>query len=676
MQTARILVVVAAATVFVQPTVAQHFSKPGAIDPDTVRQIGEPLFTIARPSTSFGSAVEGGWLYVLGGYTGRPHDYYHEAQSSDFFRINLLDPTHQEMLPNQQGVQSCPLEAWKGGIIRTGGMVALNSRGEDARLDSLDTVAWFDSSSREWKDLPALPAGRSSHDTAIIGSTLYAVGGWSMDAESGVRTWLNTVGVLDLSSESPEWTELPQPFQRRALASVNLDDKLVVVGGLQQTAGISNDVDIYDPASGAWSKGPAFPGSAFGVAGDVTDGRVVVSGSDGSVYSWSFGEAEWTYEATLTFPRFFHQVAADLSGDLLFVGGISRGVRPVHVERVVVRDGHAPAVKMHHWIVPSPMASKNRQGMFVHDGRLALFGGNNSTGQHDFEPENFLSDGHMLSLAGLSWRKMPAYPVPRQTIQTVITPDEKGVLAAGGFAHDGDVARGFGDAFMYDFKSREWSAMGTVLPAPRSQFGLVEHNGSYWIFGGLDYDPRRAQGDHFRHLAPVLSAEATGDSLVFEQTGIDLPRTRRAFGGATLNGSYYLVGGMTDNFTIVEETDVFDFETRTFSMVPSPSRPRLSPSLVELGGKLYIAGGSSPKSESRGFEPNPSIEVFDPETQAWTTLIDAIPVTPRHLRMTTFRGRLMLVSTHTDDADLVHIILIDPAVEQERTVTQVIGSSR
>ena len=57
------------------------------------------------------------------------------------------------MLPNQMGMQSCPLESWEGRVIRTGGLVARNSPEEPTVLESLHSVQWFDSSNMKWSDL-------------------------------------------------------------------------------------------------------------------------------------------------------------------------------------------------------------------------------------------------------------------------------------------------------------------------------------------------------------------------------------------------------------------------------------------------------------------------------------------------------------------------------------------
>ena len=44
-----------------------------------------------------------------------------------------------------------------------------------------------------------------------------------------------------------------------------------------------------------------------------------------------------------------------------------------------------------------------------------------SLGQHDFDPENFVAEGWQLHLPSLSWREGPAYPARRQTMQTIST---------------------------------------------------------------------------------------------------------------------------------------------------------------------------------------------------------------------------------------------------------------
>ena len=639
---------------------AQHFEMPD--DPDTSAGllIGEPCGSIGRPTTSFGSAVSDGWLYVIGGYSGRPHDYHRDGQSREFYRVNLFDLGHQEQLPNAQQMQSCPLEAWEGRIIRTGGLVADNAPGEPALLRSMTSVESYDPSSRTWTALPDMPAGRSSHDTAVVGSKLHVFGGWGLDSETKQRDWFEDVWTLDLANPDAGWVATDAPFKRRALATVAIGDKVLAMGGMTPD-GASNRVDIFDTTTGTWSEGPDYPAQAFGLAAEHVDGRIIASGSSGELYAWAPGDATWTQIGALTFPRFFHQMARNEQGDVLAIGGISRGMRPSHIERVALGSDQQPTDAMvRHWTIPTPSAAKNRQAFFIRDGWIYMFGGNNSTGQHDFESDNFLAEGWKMNLATMSWRPCSDYPMPRQSIQTLMAADGSSGYSLGGFGWQDDSARTHVEGCTYDFKENEWTVTGPHLPVSRSQFGLTSHGDEYWVFGGLDYDPRREQGDQFRHLDEVMVANRNGGDVAFEDSGIRLPNTRRAFGAATIDDRYYMIGGMTDNFQLVPSCDVFDFSDKTWHEMPAPERTRLSPEAVVLGKHIFVVGGMSPSVDGEGLEPNKSLEMFDTESGTWTTVMEELPFALRHIRMMPYRGQLLIFTSHESEANMAHVVLINP----------------
>ena len=638
---------------------AQHFKMPDDPELNTGLLMGEPCSSIGRPTTSFGSAVDDGWLYVLGGYSGRPHEYNREGQSREFYRINLFDLGHQEQLPNTQQMQSCPLEAWEGRIIRTGGLVAENSSEEPTLLRSMKTVELFDPSSKNWAPLPDMPGGRSSHDTAIIGSRLYVIGGWALDDETKQRTWYEDVWSLDLADPEAAWVAMDAPFKRRALATVALEDTIVVIGGMTPEKP-TNRVDIFNTKTATWSAAPNYPAQAFGLAAENVDGRIVASGSSGEVFTWSPGEDAWTQVGALTFPRFFHQMARDPQGDVLAIGGISRGMRPSQIERVPLSGAQPDDAIVRHWTIPTPSDAKNRQAFFMRDGWIYMFGGNNSTGQHDFESDNFLDEGWKMNLATMTWRPCSEYPMPRQSIQTLMAGDESTGFSLGGFGWQQDSARTHVEGCTYDFKEDAWAVTGPHLPVSRSQFGLAGHDGNYWVFGGLDYDPRREAGDHFRHLEEVMIAGMDDEDGVFEDSGIRLPRTRRAFAGVTIGDRYYMIGGMTDDFQSVSECDVFDFDDRTWSEIPTPRKTRLSPEAVSIGNHIFVVGGMSPVDGGEGLEPNKSLEMFDTETGTWTTIVDELPFALRHIRLMPYRGQLLVFTSHESDTNLAHVVLINP----------------
>ena len=72
----------------------------------------------------------------------------------------------------------------------------------------------------------------------------------------------------------------------------------------------------------------------------------------------------------------------------------------------------------------------------------------------------------------------------------------------------------------------------------------------------------------------------------------------------------------------------------------------------------YLAGGSSPEDKG-GLVPNPSLEVFDPATGTWSTLLAQIPIEARHLTMLPYAGGLLLYSAH-DEQGRVHVAIVKP----------------
>ncbi len=103
-----------------------------------------------------------------------------------------------------------------------------------------------------------LPEPRSSHDVVVVGDKLFVVGGWSMHGQRG-EDWLSTAVVLDLAADKPQWDRLKQPFERRALTATSHTGKVYVLGGFDSGSEPSRQVDIYDPASDSWAKGPDLP---------------------------------------------------------------------------------------------------------------------------------------------------------------------------------------------------------------------------------------------------------------------------------------------------------------------------------------------------------------------------------------------------------------------------------
>jgi N-acetylneuraminic acid mutarotase len=630
-------------------------------DPDTIaRELrGEPVAMMPRGITSFGAEALDGWLYVFGGYHGEPHKYSKAGQSDDFLRLNLRDPRQFELLDGGVAVQGAQLAAHGKNLYRSGGMVARNSASAKSDIHSIADAAVYDTVQRAWSELPPLPEPRSSHDMEVVGDRLVALGGWALDGgRKGV--WCSTAAVLDVNHPEAGWTSIPAPFQRRALSAARCGSRIAAIGGMDSEGEVQESVDVLDPVTGTWTKGPDFPGSAFGVAACAVEGAVLASGKDGVVWRLADGATEWTRAGSLAFPRFFHQMVADETGAVFVLGGIDdmrKDGRVRHVELLDPRRSAAAIVDT--FEIPAPFAAKNRQGAFLRGNALTLFGGNRSLKQHDFAQADFQSESFTLDLATFEWKRRAKMPESRQTIAATLVEGGAVGLAIGGFGFVDGRARACDAGFRYSFQDDAWTAAGAVLPSPRTQFGLVEDKGRLWVFGGLDFDPARGEGDSFQHPTEVLSADLSDADGRFTDSGVRLTTPRRAFACAAVGGKAYLVGGMRADFEAVDECEAFDFATRTFTSIAAPRRTRISAELVALTDCLYLCGGSS-RGEGGELAPDRSIERYDPARDAWEVVVAEVPVAMSHERAFALRDRLLLVSSHVDGPPTTRIVIVTP----------------
>jgi N-acetylneuraminic acid mutarotase len=278
--------------------------------------------------TSFGAARIDDTVYAYGGHTGTAHAYWDESQSNELLALDLTqEKTEWKVVATGKRLQGLAMVAHGKKLICVGGFHARNKKGAPHDLHSEAVVDVYDTVSGNWSTLPPLPLGRSSHDAALIGDQLYVVGGWCM-AGADNTTWHTSALVMDLSAAEPTWQEIAAPqFQRRALAAVGFQDKLFVIGGMNQDGGPTRDVAIYDPLTQQWSEGPAIQGedgmTGFGAAGWTCNDRLVVTTIRGQVQVLSQDATHWELREPTENARFFHRLVPLAPGQLLSIGGAS-----------------------------------------------------------------------------------------------------------------------------------------------------------------------------------------------------------------------------------------------------------------------------------------------------------------------------------------------------------------
>lgn len=274
--------------------------------------------------TSFGGAILDDHLYIYGGHTGSAHSYSLKEQGNVLRRV-ALGGGEWEALAEGPHLQGLALVAYGEKLYRIGGFTAKNAEGEDHDLWSQNAVAAIDPEGGEWIELPALPEPRSSHDAAVVGDTIYVVGGWEL-AGGGENEWHKTAWAMDLSAEKPEWKALPEPpFQRRALALAAHEGKLYAIGGMQPEGGPTTRVDIFDPASGEWKQGPNLVGeediTGFGSSAFATGGRLYVTTIKGDLQRLTDDGSAWEIVKQTPTARFFHRMLPIDDKSFVIVGG-------------------------------------------------------------------------------------------------------------------------------------------------------------------------------------------------------------------------------------------------------------------------------------------------------------------------------------------------------------------
>jgi hypothetical protein len=287
---------------------------------------------------SFGGAVVGDWLYVYSGHTGVTHAYSVETTSRHFRRLNLKDRTTWEELPMGSDLQGLALVSDGKSVYRIGGMSARNQPGKEQDLYSVADFARFDPDSKVWINLAPLPQPRSTHDAAVIGRKIYVVGGWSMMGAKTAPPYCSDALVFDLDQPESGWKSFEQPFRRRALSAAEAGGKLYVLGGLNDAFETERRVDVYDPATGLWSRGPDLPGSddreGFATSCFAVEGRLYYSGLSGTIARLDPTRTGWEAVGAWSLPRNTHRILAGLGGTLLVVGGNDQGRQTPIIESV------------------------------------------------------------------------------------------------------------------------------------------------------------------------------------------------------------------------------------------------------------------------------------------------------------------------------------------------------
>ena len=298
----------------------------------------KPLPDMPAGKWEAGTVVLDNKLYFFGGYTrgvksSKRCDVY-DPQQNRWTRIQDLPSaiTHMNMVLDNRTV-------WFAGGFKDG-----------YKGHTIAEVWSYDIDKDRYTAAPLLPETRGGGGLALVDRKLHYLGGVKSDRDTDAEDhW-----VLDLDQWSTgvaSWqTAAPLPAPRNQFSTVVVAGQIYVIGGQLHHDSKQIDqarVDIYDPQTNSWSRGPQLPkghshseggtfmsgGRIFLVGGHTTpeDGRKQI---DADILALTPG-TKWEVVSELPLP--LSSPAAAIIGGKLYVAGGSPNGRSVQ-GKMWVRD--------------------------------------------------------------------------------------------------------------------------------------------------------------------------------------------------------------------------------------------------------------------------------------------------------------------------------------------------
>jgi N-acetylneuraminic acid mutarotase len=263
-----------------------------------------------------------GRIYVMGGYPGEritsdQVQIYDSVTDSWTFGSPLPQPMHHTMAATVDG--KVYVMGGEGG----------NPVGNQSIFLNLTHV--LNEETETWEPRADMPTRRSGGGATVIDGKIYVAGGRPPRGAD--------FAMYDPAADS--WTTLPDvPTARNHLAVSNAGGKVMVAGG-RFGGGVGSEmtdiVEIYDPATGVWSRGTSLLKPRAGMASVTANGCVYAIGGEGNDPDprGIFEENEmfnpltneWVRLEPMPLPTHGLTGAATINGDVYIPGGAtSRGV--------------------------------------------------------------------------------------------------------------------------------------------------------------------------------------------------------------------------------------------------------------------------------------------------------------------------------------------------------------
>lgn len=284
-----------------------------------------------------------------------------------------------------------------------------------------------------------------------------------------------------------DWrTVAPVEPARAGYAAGVLNGRFILVGGSFWKDGEKRrvtDVDFYEPAANAWTKGPSAPIALSDTASTVIgDEFFMLGGTEGATARrqvYSLSHSKWRERPELILPEGRMNAVAVNDGQRIFLmAGLSKpgdftsatktvwSLDPTHPATGWQRLSDCPGNRR--FIVTSAISGN----------QLYVFGGGKGTGPNSAEN---LDDIWALDLQSLRWRKMGSLPEPRRAMWAA--PADGKILLFGGYT-----TQFSNEILAFDPATESTHRVG-VLPGPIADAKFFQI-GRTWITAGGEVGPK------------------------------------------------------------------------------------------------------------------------------------------------------------------------------------------
>jgi N-acetylneuraminic acid mutarotase len=242
-----------------------------------------------------------------------------------------------------------------------------------------NVVQVWDSRTDTWSEGPPVPMPLHHAMSASVNGKVYLIGG-EFDGAGTNRTGVSLDTVFELDPSVGGWVpRASMPTGRRGGAAVVLDGKIYVVGGAPPNG---REFEMYDPATDTWTVLPPMPTGRNHIAAGAIDGKIyVVGGRFGGRYDTELTDVLEVYDpATRTWsrgpnaPTIRSGMSFAVVGSCLYIfGGELNRADP----RGVFPQTEAFDARANTWyeltLMPTPI--HGQIGGAVFDGRIHVAGG-------------------------------------------------------------------------------------------------------------------------------------------------------------------------------------------------------------------------------------------------------------------------------------------------------------